>query len=177
MESQRQTKTGRTFKRRMYDTLRTMSTAETKPRVVRIMQHQPAVDWSLVWGQSRNIISPDGARSAWYMVIHDIISTNVRLHRIRLMDMDKCTQCRRQDTKLNLLTECRVKQEIWEWTRPRIARVQGTDPRHIPNEWFLRSFFKLWPRQIHQATLRLLASVGCYVVNHCRTLSVPDCID
>jgi len=57
MELQRQAETGRDFKRRVYDTLRTMSTLETKPRVVRIMQLQPAIDWSLVWDQSpqRNI--------------------------------------------------------------------------------------------------------------------------
>jgi hypothetical protein len=57
METQRQAETGWAFKRRVYDTLRTMSTLETKPRVVRIMQLQPAIDWSRVWGQSpqRNI--------------------------------------------------------------------------------------------------------------------------
>ena len=177
MESQRQTQTGRSFKRRVYDTLRTTSAVETQPRVVRITQLQPAIDLSLVWGQSSNVISPDGARSAWYMMIHDIIPTNMRLRRIPVMDMDKCTQCRRQDTKLNLLTECGVKHEILEWTRPRIARVQRTDPRRISKEWLLRPCFKLWPRQIHQATLRCLASMGYYVVNQCRNLSVLDCID
>lgn len=55
------------------------------------------------------------------MVIHDIIPTNARLRWIRLTDMDNYKQCRRQDTKLNLLTQCGVRQEIREWTRPRIA--------------------------------------------------------
>jgi len=66
------------------------------------------------------------------MVIHDVIRTNARLHRIRLMDTDNCTQCRRQDTMLHRLTECGVGQEIWEWTRTRIARIQRTDRRLYP---------------------------------------------
>jgi hypothetical protein len=110
-------------------------------------------------------------------MIHNIIPTNVRLHRIRLTDTNKCTQCGRQDTKLNRLTKCGVRQEIWEWNRPRIAQIERTDPRRIPKEWPLRPFFKLWPPQIHQATLWFLASKGFYVVNHCRTLSVLDCND
>jgi len=104
MELQRQAETGRAFKRKVYDTLRTMSTAETKPRVVRIMHHQPAIDWSRVWGNLHNVISPDGAKSAWYLVIHHIIPKKVRLRRIRLTDTDKCTQYCRHDTKLNRLT-------------------------------------------------------------------------
>ena len=42
----------------VFDTLRTMSTVQTKPREVRIMQLQSAIDWSLVWEQSpqRNIV-------------------------------------------------------------------------------------------------------------------------
>jgi hypothetical protein len=54
------------------------------------MQLQPATDWSLVWGNLQNVRLTDGDRAAWYMVIH-IIPTNVRLHRIRLTDTEKCT--------------------------------------------------------------------------------------
>ena len=177
MELQRQAETGRTFKRKVYDTLRTMSTAETKPRAVRIMQLQPAIDWSRVWDHLHNVISPDGATSARYMVIHDIIPRNARLRRIRLTNTDKRTQFGRQDTKLNRLTQYGVRQEIWEWNRPRIARLQRTDQRRLPTEWPLRPCFKLWPRRIHQATLCFLAGIGFCVVNHRRTLSVLDCTD
>ena len=65
MEPQRQSETGRDFKRRVYDALPTTSTAETKPWGVCIMQLQSAVDWSLVWGCLHNVMLPDGARSAW----------------------------------------------------------------------------------------------------------------
>ena len=101
-EPKRQTEIGRVFRRRLYDTLRTVSTAERKQRRVLIVQFQPAIDWSLAWGNIRNVILPDGARSAWYMVIHDIIPTNVRLRRIGLIDTEKCRQCGRQGTILRL---------------------------------------------------------------------------
>jgi len=141
MEPQRQAETLREFKRRVYNTLRIMSTTENKPREVRIMQLQPAIDWSLLWGSLHNLRLSVGAISAWYVVIHDVIPTNARLHRIRLMDTDNCTQCGRQDTVLHRLTECGVEQEIWEWTRTRIARIRRTDPRHVTTEWFLRPLF------------------------------------
>ena len=68
------------------------------------------------------------------MVIHDIIPTNVGLHTTRLMDTEHYTQGGRQDTILHRLTECGVRQEIWEWTCIRIARIQRMDPRRIPQE-------------------------------------------
>jgi hypothetical protein len=74
MEPQRKAETRRASKRRVHDTLQIMSPE------VRIMQLQPAIDWSPVWDHLHNLKLPDGARSAWYMVIHDIIPTNVRLH-------------------------------------------------------------------------------------------------
>ena len=159
MESQRQAETRRAFKRRVYDTLRIMSTVESKPWEVRIMQLQPVIDWSLVWGNLQNVRLTDGDRAAWYMVIHVILPTNVSLHRIRLTDTEKCTQCGRPDTILYRLKESGVRQEIREWTRTRISRIQRMDPRLITKEYLLRPCFKLWPRQRHQAKFWLLANV------------------
>jgi hypothetical protein len=50
------------FTRRVYDTLQTISTAENKPREVRVMQLQPAIDWSIVWGNLHNVRFFDDAR-------------------------------------------------------------------------------------------------------------------
>jgi hypothetical protein len=104
LEPQRQVETRGTFQRRVYDILRTTCTVATKPREVRIMQLQPTIDWPLVWGNIHNVLLPDSAGSAWYMVIHDIITTNVRLDRIRLMEAENCAKCGRQDTILHRLT-------------------------------------------------------------------------
>jgi hypothetical protein len=141
------------------------------------MQLQPAIDWSVVWGNLHNISFFDDARSAWYMVIHDLIPTNMRLYRIRLVDTENCTQCGRQDTMLHHLTECGEGKEIWEWTHTQIPRIQTTDPRSIPTDWLVSPCFKTWPRQCHQAILWFLVHMVFYHVNKCRTLSVVDYID
>jgi len=48
--------------------------------------------------------------SAWYMVILDIITKNVKLHLIRLKEADDCKQCGSQDTVLYRLTEHGVRE-------------------------------------------------------------------
>jgi len=42
----------------------------------------------------------------WYIVIHDIVPTNERLHAIRLVESDRCRHCGRRDTLVHGLTEC-----------------------------------------------------------------------
>jgi hypothetical protein len=94
----------------------------------------PAIDWFVVWGNLHNISFFDDARSEWYRVIHDLIPTNMRLHRIKLMDTENSTQCGRQDTMLHRVTEFGAGKEIWQWTRTQIAQIQTTDPRRIPTD-------------------------------------------
>ena len=89
-EQHRQAETCRAFKRKLYDTWQTMSNAETKQREVRIVQLQPAIDWSLVWGTSPQRNNAWLSLRSVYMAIHDVIPTNVRLHWIRLMETDNC---------------------------------------------------------------------------------------
>jgi hypothetical protein len=64
----------------------------------------------------------------------------------------------RHNTNLNRLIECGVRQEIWEWIGPRMARKQRTDPRRIPKKWLLRPCLTVAPI-VHQATLWFLESM------------------
>jgi hypothetical protein len=91
MEPLTQSERGRRFKQRVSWHFANHYTAVMKAQELRIKQLQPAIDRSLMWGNLRNVILPVGVRSAWYMVIQNILPTNVRLHRIRLTDTDKCT--------------------------------------------------------------------------------------
>ena len=86
-----------------------MSTAVMKARELYIMQHQPAIYWTLVLGNLCNVILPVGVRRTWCVVIHDIAPRNVRLHRIRLSRTDKCTSSGRKDTMLHSLSDCVMK--------------------------------------------------------------------
>jgi len=106
IEPRRQDETLKASKRRAYNNLRVISTTETILRVVRTMQLQPAIEWSIVWRNLHTTWTSEGAMSAWYIVMHYLMATNVRLYKVRLTDTTNCNQCGRQDTNLHRLTEC-----------------------------------------------------------------------
>jgi len=78
------------------------------------MQLQPGIDWARVWNSLQNTRNSEGARSAWYVVILDILPTHTRLHIIRLVESEACSLCGKQDTTLHWLKECVVSHEIWK---------------------------------------------------------------
>ena len=136
LEPRKPEETLRTFKRRVHGTLRSMATEATPPREVRVMQIQPGNEWERVWKNLHIIPTSEGARSAWYMVIYDLIHTNTRLHRIRLVDSEDCTLCVKQDTVNDILTDCGAGEQLWEWTRIRLAAIHRTDRRRIHQDGF-----------------------------------------
>ena len=84
LEPRRQQETLRHFMRRVYGTLRSIVTTATPPREVRVTQIQRGIDRGKVWNNLHNIPTSEGARSAWYAVLHDLLPTNTKLHRIQL---------------------------------------------------------------------------------------------
>jgi hypothetical protein len=177
MTPRRQDESRRAFTRRVYATLRKMYTAECTPREVCIMQLQPRIDWATVWNNFYNTQTSEGAVSAWYVVIHDILPTHTRLHRICLVESEACSPYGKQDTTLNRLTECGISQEIWEWVRTRLALIHRTDRKRIPTDWLLWPSFRLWSRHRHQATLWFLTNTVYYVVQNRRTMSLQSYIE
>jgi hypothetical protein len=77
-----------------------------------------------------DIWTPVQVQSAWFQVIHDLISTNARLAQVRLRDTDKSPLCGSTDPLLHRLTECNDMADIWVWTRARIALMLRTNPRY-----------------------------------------------
>ena len=176
LEPRGQGETFRNYKRRVYETLKSMATIATPPREVRISQIQPEIDWRKVWNNLHSIPTSEGARSAWYAVIHDLLPTNTRLKRISLVETENCTLCGEKDTTVHRLTECGAAEEIWEWTRIRLAAIHRTDQRRIPSGWLLGPNFSLWPRQ-HLATLWIFANLIYYLVHNRRSMSLEEYID
>ena len=176
LEPRRQQETLRHFKRRVYGNLRSMATTASPPREVRVTQIQPGIDWGKVWNNLHNIPTSEGAKSAWYAVLHDLLPTNTRLHRIQLAETENCTLCGEKDTTVHRLTECGAAEEIWEWTRIRLAAIHRTDRRRIPPEWLLGPSFRFWPQR-HLATLWILANLVHYLVQNRRTMSLEEYID
>jgi hypothetical protein len=68
-----------------------------------VVKLQPEIEWSIVCRNLHITWTSEGAKSAWYVVMHGLIATNVRLHKIRLTDTTSCNRCGRRDTTLHRL--------------------------------------------------------------------------
>jgi hypothetical protein len=117
------------------------------------------------------------AKGKWYSIIHDILPTNERLHKIRLSTTEKCRICNEKDTLQHRITGCREGTRIWGWTREKIATMMRIDQRYIPEEWTVRPQFKLWPPQRHRAILWMLAQLVIFRTQQQRELTNHDLID
>ena len=127
--------------------MRTLLHVEIGPRVMHIARLWPSTDWESVWKNLQTTPVTEEIKSIWYRVIHDIISTNEQLHKIRLAAFDRCKHYDKQDTLEHRLTECGDGTEMWEWTRQLLALMLRSEPRRITTEWFLRPQLKLWPHK------------------------------
>jgi hypothetical protein len=72
----------RAYKRRLYSTLNNISRGETVSQDMRVTKIWPNTEWNTVWKNMHCTPVPGGTKAAWYKAIHDIIPTNVRLHKI-----------------------------------------------------------------------------------------------
>ena len=127
MESLRQGETLKAFRLRTYVTLRTMSTAGIG-QVTCGSRNSNRQRIGRGCGKTYTTWSSEVAKPEWYTVIHDILPTNERLHRIQLVYSDLCRTCGDKDTSMHRLTECGEGKVIWDWTRKRIACMLRTDP-------------------------------------------------
>ena len=154
-----------------------MSITATTPREVRVTQIQTGIEWGKVWNNLHSIPASEGAGSAWYTVIHDLLPTNTRLHRIRLVETEDCTMFGKKDTTVHRLTECGAGEDIWQWTRIRLATIDRTDRKRTPPGWPLAPSFRFWPRQRHLATLWIPANLAYCLLQNRRTMSLEEYSD
>jgi hypothetical protein len=172
-----QNETPRAFRRKVYDKIRTISLANTKPTDMRITKHYPITDWARVWAILQTTWASDAMNVNWYMVIHDIIPTKERLHAIRLTDSTQCRICGENGTGIHRIAECGEETAMWKWTRIRIAALLRTDQTQVPQEWILRpNFHTRTPRQ-HGAVLWIVAHMVWFRMQERRAQSAQDYSD
>jgi hypothetical protein len=119
----------------------------------------PNTDWYTLWKKVHNTPIPATMKASWYKVIHDIIATNVRLHKIRMSSSDKCRQCGAVDTLLYRVTECGDGAKIWHWSSQKIATILRTTARNISSDWILCPQCAIWPPTRRHAVTWILANV------------------
>jgi len=161
----------------MYDTKVILTNTVTKPTSMRIEQLWPTIDWPRIWKNLWTAPATDSTKTTWYKIIHDIVPTKERLHKIRIAPTEYCRLCDRKDTLLHRLAECGDGRYQWEWTKKRLAIMLRTDPRWIPEEWLLRPHFTLWPPLRQRAVLWVLAQFVGFRSQLERNLTFQDYID
>jgi hypothetical protein len=152
----------RTLRRRAYWTLRGMAEAGNPPYVMRKMQLLPSADWKRIWTNLHECWTTKAVKINWYVVLPDILPTNERVHKIRLVDSSLCGHCGEPDTVQHSATACGEGASICFWTKRRIARILRIDPAHVSPDWTTRPQFRLRPPQRHQTVLRILAQMVWY---------------
>jgi acetone carboxylase gamma subunit len=83
----------RIFKLHFYNTLYIMKAATRGSREMRITQLHPDTQWMQVWKNLHLAWMSEKIASMWYIVVHDIVPTNERLHEIWLVQSDRCGLC------------------------------------------------------------------------------------
>ena len=66
----------------------------------------PYRNWARVWGNLSAAPVPESTRIDWFRVIHDLIQTNERLQRIRMVQTDICRKCTMKDTLEHKIKAC-----------------------------------------------------------------------
>jgi len=122
----------RILRRRVYWTLRGMAEAANPPRVLRIMQLHPSADWKRIWTNLHECWTTEAVKINSYVVRQDILPTNERLHKIRLVDSPLCGHFGEPDTVQHRVSAYGEWARIWLWTKRRIAWILHIDPAHIP---------------------------------------------
>ena len=144
---------------------------------MRITNLWPQTAWPTVWKDLWEAPVPGATKAAWYKVVHDILPTNERLFRIRMVPTDMCRKCDRTDTLSHRLIECGERGQIWTWTKQRLAWILRTIPERIPSDWLLRPHFTLWPPRRRHAMLWLLANLVIFRTQQQRELTLQDFIE
>ena len=106
----------------------------------------------------------------------DIIPTKERLLQIHLADTKRCSQCDQIDTLPHRITECNA-EDIWDWTRKRLAINLHTNKIQVPAEGPLKPHFHTWPAQPHWAIPWILAHLVYYRNQHCHQPTLADFAD
>jgi hypothetical protein len=122
------------YKKRIYNTILYYIQRHPDAPTKRIERLWPLNDRDTTWKNLHDTHIPSCQTAICYKTVHDILRTNVRLHKINMSSTDKCRYCDTQDTILHRLIKCGATQLMWKWTANKIATIVRTVVRYIPPE-------------------------------------------
>jgi len=128
----------KSYKERFYTALLTSIRASAGSPEMGIQKLWSNTDWTRIRKNLKDVPGSDNTRCIWYQVLHDLIPTDVRLHRIKMTPSNSYQRCTMADILEHRLTECGEGRRKWQYTKTRIALILRTTPSRKPDEWILR---------------------------------------
>jgi len=90
MVPQGKTETVQTYRLRIYDTIVILMNTEKKTPIMRIERLWPIIEWPRIWKNLWTAPVTDSTKKACYEIIHNIVPTKERLHKIRITPTENC---------------------------------------------------------------------------------------
>ena len=159
LATRRRDETARGYKKHIHETIHTSMRQTAGEQELRVTKMWPNTNWTRVWDNLHETPVSDSTRFIWYKMLHDIIPTNERLQRIRMVQTDTRRKCMMKDTLEHRLSACGEGHKIWEYTKRLLARILQTTPSRVPVEWLLRPQLKTWPPKRQKSLLWIIAPV------------------
>jgi hypothetical protein len=122
------------YKRHVYDTLSVIEGKKHVSRHIQIMNMFPSINWHVMLGNLSQAVGSDAVRFVWYVVVHDLVPTNVKLHSIYVITTDSCLNFGATYALTHSLSECGATADICTWTSARLHMVHCTTPQLISQE-------------------------------------------
>lgn len=144
-------------------------------RIARIII--PGVQLSQVWKNITSHFLPVDIRSVWYMVTHDILPTKERLHRIHMVDSDRCTACGQQDTIIHRLVYCSRVVPVWERLLIYLRRIESKFSDWFKHYHLIWPDFHISPPDRHVAVIWTIAHTVYFTVQYQEIISRETYID
>jgi hypothetical protein len=83
----------KSLRKRVYDTMYVLSSADREQQEMRVVRQNPATDWKRVWTNRHGSGTAETITAVWYVIIREILPTNVTLHIISLADTPCYKKC------------------------------------------------------------------------------------
>ena len=151
-----------------------MCRAAAESKEMRITNLWPQTARPTVWKNLGEAPVPGVTKAAWYKVIHDILPTILRIFRIRMVPTDACRKCDRTDTLSHRLIECGEGEQIWTWTKQRLAWILRTIPERMPSGGFCVFISHCGPPRRRRAVLWVLANLVIFRTQQQQELMLQD---
>jgi hypothetical protein len=167
----------RALKRQICGTQLAYEMVEMQKMTPRIQRKQPAHHWWRIWQNISGQHLSTTIHAMWFRAVQDIIPTNERLYRIRLLVTPTSRTCNQTDTTLHRVMSCLGARDIWHLTRFPIALMLRIDPQHVPSTWLRFPALHIWPAPRHNAIIWLLSREVYFALREHPPLDLKDYMD